>query len=56
MVEPTIEILMDDLSVFGEPFETCLKNLENVLQRRKETHLLLNQEKCHCRVHEGIVL
>ena len=47
---------MDDFSVFGPSFESCLKNLEMVLQRCVETNLVLNWEKCHFMVREGIVL
>ena len=47
---------MDDFSVFGESFEVCLKNLENVLKRCIETNLVLSWEKSHFMVQEGIVL
>ena len=47
---------MDDLSVYGNSFEGCLKNLEQVLTRCEETNLVLNWEKCHFMVEEGIVL
>ena len=33
MVEKTIEVLMDDFSVFGDSFDACLRNLERVLTR-----------------------
>ena len=36
---------MDDFSVYGSSFEDCLKNLEIVLQRRKDKNLALNWEK-----------
>ena len=47
---------MDDFSVFGETYEECLLNLEKVLVRCEETNLVLNWEKCHFMVQEGIVL
>ncbi|KAL4273203.1 hypothetical protein GQ457_13G016180 [Hibiscus cannabinus] len=47
---------MDDFSTFGEDFDNCLNNLEKVLKRCKETNLVLNWEKCHFMVDEGIVL
>jgi len=47
MVEKSIEVFMDDFSVFGPSFESCLKNLEMVLKRCVETNLVLNWEKCH---------
>jgi len=31
MVEKSIEVFMDDFSVFGASFENCLANLEKVL-------------------------
>ena len=56
MVEKTIEIFMDDFSVLGNSFDNCLENLRSVLIRCEETNLVLNWEKCHFRVQEGIVL
>ena len=47
---------MDDFSVYGSSFDDCLSNLDRVLQRRKDTNLVLNWEKCHILVNEGIVL
>ena len=37
-------------------FNDCLENLDKVLQRCEEKHLVLNWEKCHFMVREGIVL
>ncbi|KAL4304561.1 hypothetical protein GQ457_10G010670 [Hibiscus cannabinus] len=54
--EDCLEIFMDDFSNFGENFDNCLSNLEKVLKRCKETNLVLNWEKCHFMVDEGIVL
>lgn len=56
MVEKTLEVFMDDFSIFGDSFGDCLKNLAKVLQRCEETNLVLNWEKCHFMVTEGIVL
>jgi hypothetical protein len=47
---------MDDFSVHGTCFESCLKNLEKVLERCGEIDLVLNWEKCHFMVKQGIVL
>ena len=47
---------MDDFTVYGESFKACLKNLERVLQTCLENNLVLNLEKCHFLVKEGIVL
>ena len=56
MVEKTIEIFMDDFSVMGNSFDNCLANLRVVLTRCEETNLVLNWEKCHFMVQEGIIL
>ena len=56
MVEKTIEVLMDDFSVLGYSFDKFLENLRSVLVRCEETNLVLNWEKCHFMVQEGIVL
>ena len=37
-------------------FDECLANLEFVLSRCIEKNLVLNWEKCHFMVHQGIVL
>ena len=56
LVEDIMEVFMDDFSVFGDSFEGCLNNLEKVLAIYEETNLVLNWEKCHFMVDEGIVL
>nr|GEX16794.1 reverse transcriptase domain-containing protein [Tanacetum cinerariifolium] len=56
MIEQTMEVFMDDFSVFGNSFSTCLTNLERMLKRCKDTKLALNWEKSHFMVKEGIVL
>jgi hypothetical protein len=56
MVERIIEVFMDDFSVFGSSFDNCLSNLTLVLERCRETNLILNWEKCHFMVNHGIVL
>ena len=47
---------MDDFSVFGDSFDNCLDNLTLILKRCVETNLVLNWEKCHFMVKQGIVL
>jgi len=47
---------MDDFSVHGSSFDNCLANLEKVLERCEQANLVLNREKCHFMVREGIVL
>ncbi|CAN6566330.1 unnamed protein product [Malus baccata var. baccata] len=55
-VEKIIEVFMDDFSVFGDSFDSCLHNLSLILKRCVETNLVLNWEKCHFMVKQGIVL
>ncbi|GKA74868.1 DNA-directed DNA polymerase [Tanacetum coccineum] len=56
MVEDFMEVFMDNFSVFGNSFNCCLLNLDKVLARCEETNFVLNWEKCHFMVKEGIVL
>nr|GEW07901.1 reverse transcriptase domain-containing protein [Tanacetum cinerariifolium] len=39
MIEKTMEVFMDDFSVFGDSFSSCLSHLDTMLQRHM-THLL----------------
>ena len=48
LIEKGLEVFMDDFSVNGTTFDHCLEN--------PETNLVLNWEKCHFMVSEGIVL
>ncbi|GJR00507.1 reverse transcriptase domain-containing protein [Tanacetum coccineum] len=56
MIEKTMEVFMDDFSVFGDSFDSCLSNLEKMLIWCEDTNLVLNWEKCHFMCREGIVL
>ncbi|GJY11726.1 reverse transcriptase domain-containing protein [Tanacetum coccineum] len=56
MIKKTMEVFMDDFSVFGNSFETCLSHLDKMLKRCEDTNLCLNWEKSHFMVKEGIVL
>ncbi|XP_076889586.1 uncharacterized protein LOC143540392 [Bidens hawaiensis] len=56
MIESSMEVFMDDFSVYGDSFDQCLFNLERMMKRSIETKLMLNWEKCHFMVTEGIVL
>ena len=47
---------MDDFTVHGDSFDSCLDNFSLVLARCIETNLVLNFEKCHFMVDQGIVL
>nr|GEW97642.1 reverse transcriptase domain-containing protein [Tanacetum cinerariifolium] len=50
MIEKTMELFMDDFSVFGNSFQ------KRMLKRCEDTNLCLNWEKSHFMVKEGIVL
>nr|GEZ45981.1 DNA-directed DNA polymerase [Tanacetum cinerariifolium] len=56
VLHQTMEVFMDDFSVFGNSFSMCLTNLEKMLKRCEDTKLALNWEKSHFMVKEGIVL
>ncbi|GJY39858.1 reverse transcriptase domain-containing protein [Tanacetum coccineum] len=56
LIEDSMEVLMDDFSIFGSSFDHCPQNLEKMLKRCEETNLVLNWEKCHFMLKEGIVL
>jgi hypothetical protein len=54
-IKQIMEVFMDDFSVHGMCFQSFLKNLEKVLERCGEIDLVLNWEKCHFMVKQGIV-
>ena len=56
MVERIMEVYMDDITIYGGDFEECMTNQESILQRCIEKNLVLNWEKCHFMVKQGIVL
>nr|GEY88643.1 reverse transcriptase domain-containing protein [Tanacetum cinerariifolium] len=56
MIEKTMEVFMDEFSVFRNSFRTCLSHLDKMLKRCEDTNLCLNWEKSHFMVKEGIVL
>ncbi|RDX87913.1 Retrovirus-related Pol polyprotein from transposon opus, partial [Mucuna pruriens] len=51
-----MEVFMDDFTMYANSFDACLDNLSKVLTRCIDTNLVLNFEKCHFMVTEGIVL
>nr|GFA71903.1 retrovirus-related Pol polyprotein from transposon 17.6 [Tanacetum cinerariifolium] len=51
-----MEVFMDEFSVFGNSFGTCLSHLDKTLKRCEDTNLCLNWEKSYFMVNEGIVL
>ncbi|GJS38496.1 retrovirus-related pol polyprotein from transposon TNT 1-94 [Tanacetum coccineum] len=56
LIEDNIGVFVDYFSIFGSSFDHCLKNLEKMLKRCEETNLVLNWDKFHFMVKEGIVL
>ncbi|GJS59988.1 reverse transcriptase domain-containing protein [Tanacetum coccineum] len=56
MIEKTMEVFMEDFSVFGDSFSSCLANLDKMLKRCEDTKLALNWEKSHFMIKEDIVL
>ncbi|GJS75499.1 reverse transcriptase domain-containing protein [Tanacetum coccineum] len=55
MIKETIEVFMDDFSVSRDSFSSCLSHLDKMLKMCEDTNLVLNWEKCHFMVKEGIV-
>ncbi|KAJ9552333.1 hypothetical protein OSB04_016378 [Centaurea solstitialis] len=51
-----MKVFMDSFLVHGLDFDGCLSNLSRILHRCQEVHLVLNWEKCHFMVTEGVVL
>ncbi|GJV80363.1 reverse transcriptase domain-containing protein [Tanacetum coccineum] len=56
MIKKTIEVFMDDFSIFRNSFGNCLSHVDKMLQRCEDTNFCLNWEKRHFMVKEGIVL
>ncbi|GKC50038.1 putative nucleotidyltransferase, ribonuclease H [Tanacetum coccineum] len=55
-LETSMEVFMEDFLLFGDSFDSCLHNLEHMLIRCKQAHLVLKWEKCHFMATEGIIL
>jgi hypothetical protein len=51
-----MEVFMEDFSIYGKIFEDWLANLDKVLKQCQMADLVLNWEKCHFMVREGIDL
>ncbi|RDX94156.1 Retrovirus-related Pol polyprotein, partial [Mucuna pruriens] len=56
LLQDCMKVFMDDFTVYADSFEPYLSNLSKVLKRCIDTNLVLNFEKCHFMVTEGIVL
>ena len=52
----SLEVFMDDFSVFGNDFESCLAPLTKILEVCVRKRLVLSWEKSHLMVREGVVL
>ncbi|GJR99378.1 reverse transcriptase domain-containing protein [Tanacetum coccineum] len=42
MIEEMMEVFMDDFSVFGDSFSSCLSHLDKMLKQCEDTNLVLN--------------
>ena len=56
LTEDGLEIFMDDFSVFGTTFESCLQKLIEIFKICIQNNLVLSWEKSHFMVQEGIAL
>ncbi|GJZ90259.1 RNA-directed DNA polymerase [Tanacetum coccineum] len=56
LIVDSMEVFMDDFFVFESSFDHCLKNIEKMLNKFEELNLMLNWEKCHFMVKDGIIL
>lgn len=56
LIQQDMEVFMNDFTVFGDSFDRCLHALSQVLKIWVETNLVLNFEKCHFMVEQGVVL
>ncbi|KAI3776920.1 hypothetical protein L1987_46711 [Smallanthus sonchifolius] len=45
MIEDSMEVFMDDFSIFRSSFDHCLESLEKMMACYEETNLVLNWEK-----------
>ncbi|XP_028805003.1 uncharacterized protein LOC114759930 [Neltuma alba] len=52
----SMEVFVDNFTVYGDTFDDCLESLDRVLSRYIDRNLILNFEKCHFMVNNGIVL
>ena len=52
----SLEVFMDDFSIFGNDFESCFAHLTKILEVYIRKRLVLSWEKSHFMVREGVVL
>ena len=48
-------MFMDDFTIYRSSFDACLNSLDKVLNMCIQSSLVLNFEKCHFMVEQGIV-
>ncbi|GJY44705.1 hypothetical protein Tco_0432918 [Tanacetum coccineum] len=56
MIEETMVVSWMIFSSSRDSFSSCLSHLDKMLKRCEDTNLILNWEKCHFMVKEGIVI
>jgi hypothetical protein len=56
LIKKVMKVFIYDFSVYGKTFKDCLAKQDKVLKRCRMADLVLNWEKCHFMVQEGIVL
>ncbi|GJW75737.1 reverse transcriptase domain-containing protein [Tanacetum coccineum] len=56
IIKKTMEVFMDDFYLIYTIKHLSLSNLDMMLKRYEDTNIVLNWEKCHFMVKEGIVL
>ena len=52
----SLKVFMDDFSLFGDDFDSCLAHLTKILEVCVRKRLVLIWEKSHFMVREGVVL
>ena len=55
-IENIMEVCIGDFSVYDFDFDVCLHNLSKIPKCCPEVDLVLNCEKCHFMVNEGLIL
>ena len=55
-IRESMEVFMDNFSVFGPSFDACLEHLMRILDVCVKKYLVLSWEKSHFMVREGIVI
>ena len=54
LFENIMEVFMDDFSIYGKSFDECLENLDKVLKRCQDTHLVLNWKSAISWLERGL--